>query len=123
MKIKYINNDDQSLLIKNAADWKKVPTLRNSLFSSAYFLLQAIKESHGHVRVNLSKKAREIPEAVAKAYDALSVCVALVDWEGIVLFANKAAKSVLGKDREDLLHLSCSDVRLVGLKATGELTH
>jgi hypothetical protein len=72
---------------------------------------QAIKESKGNVRLQLRKKHRDIPDVVVKVFDTLPTVAVLVDWDGVVLFANKALKSVLERDREALWHAPYSKVR------------
>ncbi len=46
----------------------------------------------GHVALGLSKRWREMPESVGRTFDLLVELVVLVDWEGTILFAYKAAK-------------------------------
>lgn len=73
--------------------------------------VQAVKESDGNVRVHLSKRMKDIPEHATKGFDCLAVVVVLADWDGVVLFANKAVKTALGKDRDVFLHRPSADVR------------
>jgi len=75
--------------IKNSSEWKKV-----------------LKK--GHVLLQLSKKERAIPEFITKAYDLLCFLVVIVDWEGTILFVNKASSDILGKNRDDLAFLPCT---------------
>jgi nitrogen-specific signal transduction histidine kinase len=62
------------------------------------------------VRLQLRKKERDIPDVVVKVFDTLPTVAVLVDWDGVVLFANKALKSVLERDREVLWHAPYSKV-------------
>lgn len=120
MKLKHINTDEEKKWIRNATDWKKVRTIVRirtlSLRHLATYVrvrawVQAVKESNGNVRVHLSKRMKDIPEHATKGFDCLSVVVVLADWDGVVLFANKAVKTALGKDREVFLHRPSADVR------------
>jgi hypothetical protein len=63
------------------------------------------------VVLHLSKRLKDIPESVARTLDMLGVLVVLADWEGTVLYANKAAKVVLDRARDNLLHVPHTEVR------------
>jgi PAS domain-containing protein len=104
MKLKYTQGsgaEEKRKTLRNAAQWQK-----------------ALKECRGHIKLQLTKRPREVAEAFAKAYDALAVAVLLVDWEGIVLYANAATKPVLGRTRDQLVNLSCIEVSLTRLTRT-----
>jgi len=102
--------------IKNSSEWKKVFIHSLSVHSfnpHSIFLLfpQVLKK--GHVLLQLSKKERAIPEFITKAYDLLCFLVVIVDWEGTILFVNKASSDILGKNRDDLAFLPCTRVLLL----------